>query len=80
MNSQSGKQLYREQRGKRKGCSPVPTGSLHSRLASWATLKMEVILSCETSAHIRTTQRYIPQDGKFYGTLCFTAVRTAKLT
>jgi hypothetical protein len=35
--------------------------------ARWfLTLNMEVILSSNLSAHVRTTRRYIPEDGKFH--------------
>jgi hypothetical protein len=32
-------------------------------LGKFATMKMEVTRSSETSAHFRTTRRYIPEDG-----------------
>jgi hypothetical protein len=34
-----------------------------SSLSDFSTLKMEVILSYETSFHTRTTRRHIPEDG-----------------
>jgi hypothetical protein len=33
-------------------------------------LKMEVISSSETSFHIRTARRYIPQDGSIHNYRC----------
>jgi hypothetical protein len=34
-----------------------------SSLADFSTLKIEAILSSETSVHARPTRRYIPEDG-----------------
>jgi hypothetical protein len=34
-----------------------------SSLVDFSSLKMEVILSTETSVHTRSTQRHIPEDG-----------------
>jgi hypothetical protein len=67
--------------GKRKGFCSVPIGSVLSffrltlqfagfLLGCFSTLKMKVILFSETSAHIRTTRRYIPEDDTFHNYRC----------
>jgi hypothetical protein len=40
--------------------TPAQAGS---SLVDFSTLKMEAIRSSETSAHIRSTRRHIPEDG-----------------
>jgi hypothetical protein len=40
------------------------------QVARSSTLKMDVIRSSETSDHIRTTWRYIPEDGNIHNYLC----------
>jgi hypothetical protein len=39
-------------------------------LGLFSTLKLEVIASYETSVHIRTTRRYIPEGGNFHSCRC----------
>jgi hypothetical protein len=41
-----------------------------SWLADFSTLKMEAILSSETSVHIRSTRRHISEDGILHTELC----------
>jgi hypothetical protein len=38
--------------------------------ADFSTLKMEAILSSETSVHTRSTQRHMPEDGILHNHLC----------
>jgi hypothetical protein len=40
-----------------------PPAHSGSSLADFSTLKIEAIRSSETSVHIRSTQRHIPEDG-----------------
>jgi hypothetical protein len=40
-----------------------PPAHAGSSLADFSTLKMEAIRSSETSVHIRSTRRHIPEDG-----------------
>jgi hypothetical protein len=40
-----------------------PPAHAGSSLADFSTLKMEAILSSETSVHTRSTLRHIPEDG-----------------
>jgi hypothetical protein len=40
-----------------------PLAHAGSSLADFYTLKLEAILSSETSVHTRSTQRHIPEDG-----------------
>jgi hypothetical protein len=42
-----------------------PPAHAGSSLADFSTLKMEAILSSETSVHTRSTWRHIPEDGIF---------------
>jgi hypothetical protein len=54
-------------------CEPT-LGGIFSTLApcsaDFLPLKMEVICSSETSVHVRTTRRYIPEDGDFHNYRC----------
>jgi hypothetical protein len=43
-----------------------------SSLADFSTLKIEAIHSSETSVHIRSTQRHIPEDDILHSNLCET--------
>jgi hypothetical protein len=41
----------------------LPSAHDGSSLDDFSTLKMEAIRSSETSVHIRSTQRHVPEDG-----------------
>jgi hypothetical protein len=45
-------------------------GTRVSTLADFCTLKIEAILSAETSVHTRSTQRYIPEDDILHSHSC----------
>jgi hypothetical protein len=44
-------------------CSLQPPAHADYSLEDFSTLKMEAILSSETSVHTRSTRHHIPEDG-----------------
>jgi hypothetical protein len=59
-----------------KFCQSLPSHLLQavSCLADFSTLKMQVIISSETSVPIRTTRRYIPEDGNVQFKISFFSI------
>jgi hypothetical protein len=51
------------------GCLQPPAHA-GSSLTDFSTLKMEAILSSETSVHTRSTHRHIPEDGILHSHRC----------
>jgi hypothetical protein len=65
MNRCFGGTYHRHLQGRKS--AEQETSESSSFLLGWYwTLKMEVIRSSETSVHIRSTRRYIPEDGNFH--------------